>query len=416
MTGTLTASQNDQQQLEASLRLALVEGVGPLLDKALLNRFGSAQAVLRATSRELQCVPGIGFKIAKCAACGTRGRHRGAARTLPRTGLTILTETSREYPLLLGEIPDPPGVLFLRGTLLPADALAVAIVGTRHATSYGIQQTERLAAGLARAGVTVVSGLGGALMQPLIEPCSRPAANSGRLGRRPVADLSARDGSLAAAIAQQEPCWGKSSPGPAEEWPVSPTESDYQWLERGCPGDRGRGPLGALITARHASSKAAKSSPCPDKLTAAFLAVAIVCSATGPKTGRARRGHPGGVGSADGTRTRQRRTHDSPAQGAVTQSAGTGRSGRHRRPLDRHRRPGRGLWTPRAASPFHLERLGNPRPDPPPSGTSRAGLTGRQGGAAEEGWPLGPPWPVRVRQIPLASPASPIPHRISHVA
>jgi DNA processing protein len=60
---------------------------------------------------------------------------------------------------MLREIPDPPGVLFLRGELTPADALAVGIVGTRHGTQYGLRQAERLAGSLARAGLTIVSGL-----------------------------------------------------------------------------------------------------------------------------------------------------------------------------------------------------------------------------------------------------------------
>jgi DNA processing protein len=70
-----------------------------------------------------------------------------------------LTPDSPEYPRLLKEIPDPPGVLFCRGSLLPQDALAIAIVGTRHATQYGRKHAELLAAGLARAGFTIVSGL-----------------------------------------------------------------------------------------------------------------------------------------------------------------------------------------------------------------------------------------------------------------
>ena len=60
---------------------------------------------------------------------------------------------------MLRKIHDPPGVLFVRGEILPSDGLAVAIVGTRHATQYGLAQAERLAAGLARAGYTIVSGL-----------------------------------------------------------------------------------------------------------------------------------------------------------------------------------------------------------------------------------------------------------------
>jgi DNA processing protein len=74
-------------------------------------------------------------------------------------GLTILLPEWPGYPRSLREIPDPPGVLFIRGAIEPADGLAVAIVGTRRATHYGKQQAERLAAGLARAGLTVVSGM-----------------------------------------------------------------------------------------------------------------------------------------------------------------------------------------------------------------------------------------------------------------
>ena len=63
------------------------------------------------------------------------------------------------YPRLLNEIDDPPGILFSLGDIQSSDALAMAIVGTRHATHYGLRQAERLATGLARSGLTIVSGL-----------------------------------------------------------------------------------------------------------------------------------------------------------------------------------------------------------------------------------------------------------------
>jgi DNA processing protein len=73
--------------------------------------------------------------------------------------VAILLDTDERYPALLRQIPDPPGVLFVHGELQPPDGMAIAIVGTRHPTQYGLRQAERLAGSLARAGLTVVSGL-----------------------------------------------------------------------------------------------------------------------------------------------------------------------------------------------------------------------------------------------------------------
>ncbi len=71
----------------------------------------------------------------------------------------IFTSASEGYPGWLAELQDAPPVLFVRGEICKSDQFSVAIVGTRHASVYGRQQAERLAYGLARAGVTVISGL-----------------------------------------------------------------------------------------------------------------------------------------------------------------------------------------------------------------------------------------------------------------
>src|SRR5437899_6906130 len=70
----------------------------------------------------------------------------------------LLHPGERNYPELLGAIPSPPP-LFVRGTISADDALAVAIVGARAATPYGVEVAERLAAELAARGMTIVSGL-----------------------------------------------------------------------------------------------------------------------------------------------------------------------------------------------------------------------------------------------------------------
>src|SRR5438552_11121341 len=70
----------------------------------------------------------------------------------------LLHPGERNYPELLGAIPSPPP-RYVRGTSTADDALAVAIVGSRAATPYGVEVAERLAAQLAARGMTIVSGL-----------------------------------------------------------------------------------------------------------------------------------------------------------------------------------------------------------------------------------------------------------------
>lgn len=147
-------------ELADMVLLSLVSGIGPRLQKALLEQFGSPTAVLNAPRSELRTVPGIGAKLADAVARARAEIDAAAELELCRTHQTdVLTQTHSSYPRMLQEIHDPPAVLFVRGRLEPCDALAVAIVGSRHASHYGTSQAERLAAGLARAGLTVVSGL-----------------------------------------------------------------------------------------------------------------------------------------------------------------------------------------------------------------------------------------------------------------
>jgi DNA processing protein len=147
-------------ELVDSVRLSLVSGVGPLLRKALLERFGSPAAVLAAAKDELQTVEGIGPTIAaRIAAARDEIDAEFELQLAAEHGVDVLTDADADYPRPLRHIHDPPGVLFRRGDPNLQDELAVAMVGTRHATRYGIAQTERLAGSLARTGFTVVSGL-----------------------------------------------------------------------------------------------------------------------------------------------------------------------------------------------------------------------------------------------------------------
>ncbi len=142
------------------LALHLVTGIGPRLTAALLDRFGTASAILSASVPELLEVPYLGQKIAaqlqKALAnpevdkeCAEIDRHGVQVRVLGRPG----------YPANLATIDDAPRLLFCKGIIEPRDEKAIAIVGSRACTSYGKRLAERIAGDLARAGWTIVSGL-----------------------------------------------------------------------------------------------------------------------------------------------------------------------------------------------------------------------------------------------------------------
>jgi DNA processing protein len=146
-------------ELSATLRLAFIPGIGPRLRRALLDRFGSAQAALRAAPSQWREVPGVGPKVVRALETADQIDVDAEIELCQANNIGLLLDYHLQYPRLLKEIADPPSVLFYRGQLSEADSIAVAIVGTRHATRYGRRQAERLAAELARAGVTIVSGL-----------------------------------------------------------------------------------------------------------------------------------------------------------------------------------------------------------------------------------------------------------------
>lgn len=156
----MSAPPNDDAALEAEVRLALVSGVGPRIRQALRERFGTAAASLAAPLSELREVEGVGPKVARSIAeARTEVDAAEEIAYCRANGIDLILDTSAAYPHSLKQITDPPGILFVRGTLLPEDALAVAIVGTRHCTHYGTRQAERLGYTLAQAGFTIVSGL-----------------------------------------------------------------------------------------------------------------------------------------------------------------------------------------------------------------------------------------------------------------
>lgn len=143
--------------------ISLIPGVGPVGFARILERFGSARAAWAAGTELLICLP----RLAPDTAAGLqRLRRRGASVVARRVetevraaGGVTLTALDPGYPPALSATDPRPAVLYRAGDPAAFDAPAVAIVGTRRATGYGRSSAQELADELARAGVTVVSGL-----------------------------------------------------------------------------------------------------------------------------------------------------------------------------------------------------------------------------------------------------------------
>jgi DNA processing protein len=131
-----------------------LKGIGEKRALALAERFGTWDAVLSASDADLINVLG--------QATGTKFlelRPDAPPTAWLPTGCRIVSIHDAEYPPGLRSIPHSPTLLWVRGTLPPADAPALAVVGTRRPTEYG-QSVARLAASEAvKQGFGVVSGL-----------------------------------------------------------------------------------------------------------------------------------------------------------------------------------------------------------------------------------------------------------------
>jgi len=142
------------------IALHLVTGIGPRLTSALLERFGSAAAVLRASAAELREVPYLGAKVAEALRQALANPDVATeCAQIEKHGVHLRVIGRPEYPANLATIDDAPHLLFVRGTLEARDEKAIAIVGSRACSTYGKRLAERIAQDLARAGWTLVSGL-----------------------------------------------------------------------------------------------------------------------------------------------------------------------------------------------------------------------------------------------------------------
>jgi len=139
-------------------RLALAPGIGPSRLRNLLAVFGSPTAVLKAVPATLAKVNGIGEVNAQSIHKTLELDLDGFLSKLQTLDIQLFSWDDEGYPQLLLTIEDPPPLLFVKGNA-DFSIPAIAIVGTRHATPYGLRVAVKLARELVAKGMAVISGL-----------------------------------------------------------------------------------------------------------------------------------------------------------------------------------------------------------------------------------------------------------------
>ena len=144
---------------ENLIRLKTVHGVGNAILWRLLRHFGDSDRVLGATEADLVRVSGVTPDKARLILRAGEIDPRPEMEKAVQAGVDIIPYDDPAYPKPLLHSFDPPAVLYVRGRLAAEDQVAVGIVGTRRASSYGRDSALELSSALARGGYSIISGL-----------------------------------------------------------------------------------------------------------------------------------------------------------------------------------------------------------------------------------------------------------------
>ena len=141
------------------LALSLTPALGPTRRRKLAEHFENIDDVFQASLTELEAL-NLQAQSAQHIALGKSLElaHEEFARA-NAAGIEIICRDDEVWPARLGEIYDPPLVLYVRGNCRALSLPGIAVVGTRHPTPYGIGMAERLSCDLAARGMTIFSGL-----------------------------------------------------------------------------------------------------------------------------------------------------------------------------------------------------------------------------------------------------------------
>jgi len=142
------------------IALTFIAGIGSRTAATLIDRFGSPSGCFEASASMLESA-GLRREAIEALKDGdAREQAAEQLRRLEALGGEVITLIDDRYPRLLRETFDPPILLYAKGDLARALAQpAIAIVGSRHCSTYGRNVAEMLARELAERGITIISGL-----------------------------------------------------------------------------------------------------------------------------------------------------------------------------------------------------------------------------------------------------------------
>ncbi|NQT46797.1 MAG: DNA-protecting protein DprA [Candidatus Omnitrophica bacterium] len=149
-----------KQETKDLILLNMIEGFGSRTFHVLIQKFGVPSNILGASEAELKNLEALKGDLHKRISRAASTIDLQAELDLIESEkVSIVTIFDQGYPENLRQIPDAPIALYVKGELCREDIVAVAVIGSRRASQYGLSASESLSAALVSCGLTVVSGM-----------------------------------------------------------------------------------------------------------------------------------------------------------------------------------------------------------------------------------------------------------------
>jgi len=141
------------------MALSLIPGVSPRIIKALIENVSETDEIFRLSESVIKNIARKPDLIKKIRSARLTDEYKKELVYMRENGIEAICVKDGDYPENLKNIYDPPAILYSKGILTGARTNAVAIVGSRRCSVYGLQMAERLAFDLAKEGIIIVSGM-----------------------------------------------------------------------------------------------------------------------------------------------------------------------------------------------------------------------------------------------------------------